>query len=119
MDVTADDVAVSGGIPAVKPEVLKQAAQPMQSVLGMAQRQMGAAQWAASDPWVSVKAGVAGLKPHKAQVRAFSWPLLPQSLGSGCAWSGCRLLLDLRLRQSSAQWYWPIRRCSERVVSEK
>ena len=66
--MTADDTVATGGIPAVKPEVLKQAQQPMQSVLGMAQRQMGAAQWAAADPWVSVKAGVASRKPHKAQV---------------------------------------------------
>ena len=68
VDVTADDAVAPGGLPAVKPEVLKQTAQqPMHSVLGMAQRQMGAAQWAAADPWVSVRAGVATCKPHKAQ----------------------------------------------------
>ena len=99
--MTADDAAVTSGIPAVKPEVLKQAAQqPMQSVLGMAQRQMGAAQWAASDPWVSVKAGVAARKPHKAQVRArrrqgfgFQHLWRGRSCGRGGARSGCRLLL--------------------------
>lgn len=66
VDVTADD-ASGTGIPGVKPEALK-AAQPMASVLGVAQRQMGAG-WAVQDPWAAVRAGVAPRKPHKAQVR--------------------------------------------------
>lgn len=67
VDVTAEDAPpTASGIPAVDPRAVK-AADPMGSVLGLAQRQMGAG-WAVHDPWHAVRAGVAGIKPHKAQV---------------------------------------------------
>ncbi len=65
--MTAEDVPMTGGIPQVDAKAVK-AADPMGSVLGMAQRQMGAG-WAVHDPWAAIHAGVASLKPHKAQVR--------------------------------------------------
>ncbi len=65
--MTSDDAPpLPGGIPQVDAKAVK-AADPMQSVLGLAQRQMGAG-WAVQDPWHAINAGVAGLKPHKAQV---------------------------------------------------
>ncbi len=68
VDVTAEDAApAAGGLPAVDEQAVK-AADPMASVLGLAQRQMGAG-WTTHDPWRAISAGVAGIKPHKSQVR--------------------------------------------------
>ena len=63
---------MTGGIPAVDQKAVK-AADPMGSVLGMAQRQMGAG-WAVHDPWQAIHAGVSSRKPHKAQVRCMHGP---------------------------------------------
>ena len=72
VDVTAEDGPMTGGIPAVDQKAVK-AADPMGSVLGMAQRQMGAG-WAVHDPWHAIHAGVSSRKPHKAQVRCMHGP---------------------------------------------
>lgn len=69
MDVTAEDSkAGPWEIPAVDQAAVK-AAEPLTGVLGVAQRQLGAG-WATQDPWAAIRAGVAPVKPHKAQVRA-------------------------------------------------
>lgn len=68
VDVTAEDAAPTGGLPAVDEQAVK-AADPMASVLGITQRQMGAG-WTTHDPWRAIKAGVSSVKPHKSQV----WP---------------------------------------------
>ncbi|KAK9905733.1 hypothetical protein WJX75_005338 [Coccomyxa subellipsoidea] len=70
VDVTAEDVPMTGGIPAVDQKAVK-AADPMGSVLGMAQRQMGAG-WAVHDPWQAIHAGVSSRKPHKAQEKPWA-----------------------------------------------
>lgn len=67
VDVTAEDAAPTGGLPAVDEQAVK-AADPMASVLGITQRQMGAG-WTTHDPWRAIKAGVSSVKPHKSQVR--------------------------------------------------
>ena len=67
VDVTAEDSkAGPGEIPAVDQAAVK-AAEPMAGVLGQAQRQMGGG-WGTQDPWHAIRAGVAPVKPHKAQV---------------------------------------------------
>ena len=69
VDVTAEDSkAGPGEIPAVDQAAVK-AAEPMAGVLGQAQRQMGGG-WGTQDPWHAIRAGVAPVKPHKAQVTA-------------------------------------------------
>ena len=69
MDVTAEDSkAGPGQIPDVDQAAVK-AAEPVSGVMGVAQRQFGAG-WAVQDPWHAVRAGVAPVKPHKAQVGA-------------------------------------------------
>ena len=69
VDVTAEDSkAGPGEIPEVDPVAVK-AAEPVSGVMGVAQRQFGAG-WAVQDPWQAVRAGVAPVKPHKAQVGA-------------------------------------------------
>ncbi|BDA47694.1 probable phototropin-2 [Coccomyxa sp. Obi] len=71
VDVTSEDAPpLPGGIPQVDAKAVK-AADPMQSVLGLAQRQMGAG-WAVQDPWHAIHAGVASLKPHKAQEKPWA-----------------------------------------------
>ena len=88
MDVTAEDSkAGPGEIPAVDQAAVK-AAEPMAGVLGQAQRQMGGG-WGTQDPWHAIRAGVAPVKPHKAQVTARRSALLihHEGLCRGC--SGC------------------------------
>lgn len=69
VDVTAEDSkAGPGQIPDVDPAAVK-AAEPASGVMGVAQRQFGAG-WAVQDPWHAIRAGVAPVKPHKAQVGA-------------------------------------------------
>ncbi|CAK0783080.1 hypothetical protein CVIRNUC_006275 [Coccomyxa viridis] len=73
VDVTAEDSkAGPGEIPAVDQAAVK-AAEPMAGVLGQAQRQMGGG-WGTQDPWHAIRAGVAPVKPHKAQEK--SWEAL-------------------------------------------
>ena len=56
------------------------AAEPMAGVLGQAQRQMGGG-WGTQDPWHAIRAGVAPIKPHKAQVTARHTALTFQRIG--------------------------------------
>jgi hypothetical protein len=81
VDVTSEEALGAGGLPAVDEQAVK-AADPMSGLLNVAQRQLGAG-WTTHDPWRAIKDGVAGSKPHKAQVppppprRAGACPSLP------------------------------------------
>ena len=82
VDVTAEDSkAGPGEIPAVDPAAVK-AAEPVSGVMGVAQRQFGAG-WAKQDPWHAIRAGVAPVKPHKAQVSAAD-PLCTEEAFESC-----------------------------------
>lgn len=97
VDVTAEDSKVGPGeIPAVDQAAVK-AAEPASGVMGVAQRQFGAG-WAVQDPWHAIRAGVAPVKPHKAQVRA-ACPVHERGGGDTCISCSCKVWVVGRAKQ--------------------